>query len=83
MGRAVKKPSLTTWILIGLVAGVVFGTVLPGPAKQLGVLGAISANTPGSGAGLKSPSGSSGSARVIGSGTVQNPLAKPGSVFGG
>jgi len=41
MGRAVKKPSLTTWILIGLVAGVVFGTVLPGPAKQLGVLGAI------------------------------------------
>jgi len=41
MGRAVKKPSLTTWILIGLVAGVVFGTLLPGPAKQLGVLGAI------------------------------------------
>ncbi len=41
MGRAVKRPSLTTWILIGLVAGVVFGTVLPGPAKQLGVLGAI------------------------------------------
>ena len=41
MGRTVKKPSLTTWILIGLVAGVVFGTLLPGPAKQLGVLGAI------------------------------------------
>jgi proton glutamate symport protein len=41
MGRAVKRPSLTTWILIGLVAGVVFGTVWPGPAKQLGVLGAI------------------------------------------
>ena len=36
-----KRPSLTTWILIGLVAGVVFGTVWPGPAKQLGVLGAI------------------------------------------
>jgi len=41
MGRAVKRPSLTTWILIGLVAGVVFGTVWPGPAKQLAVLGAI------------------------------------------
>ena len=41
MGRAVKRPSLTTWILLGLVAGVVFGTALPGPAKQLAVLGAI------------------------------------------
>jgi Na+/H+-dicarboxylate symporter len=41
VGRAVKRPSLTTWILIGLVTGVVFGAVLPGPAKQLGVLGAI------------------------------------------
>jgi proton glutamate symport protein len=41
MGRPVKKPSLTTWILIGLVAGVFFGTLFPGPAKQLGVLGAI------------------------------------------
>ena len=41
MGRAVKRPSLTTWILIGLVAGVVFGTVWPGPAKQLAVLGVI------------------------------------------
>ena len=41
MGRPVKKPSLTTWILIGLVSGVFFGALLPGPAKQLGVLGAI------------------------------------------
>ena len=36
-----KKPSLTTWILIGLVAGVFFRTFFPGPAKQLAVLGAI------------------------------------------
>ena len=41
MGRAMKKPSLTTWILIALVAGVFFGTLFPGPAKQLTVLGAI------------------------------------------
>jgi proton glutamate symport protein len=41
VGRPVKKPSLATWILIGLAAGIVFGTLLPGPAKQLGVLGAI------------------------------------------
>ena len=36
-----KRVSLTTWILIALVAGVVFGAVLPGPAKQLGILGTI------------------------------------------
>jgi Na+/H+-dicarboxylate symporter len=42
MGRAVKRPSLPTWILIGLVAGVVFGTVWPGPAKQLAVLARFS-----------------------------------------
>ncbi len=36
-----KRVSITTWILIGLVAGVVFGAVLPGPAVRLGVLGAI------------------------------------------
>jgi proton glutamate symport protein len=41
VGRPVKKPSLTTWILIGLAAGVVFGTLLPGTAKHLGILGAI------------------------------------------
>jgi len=36
-----KRVSLTGWILIALVAGVVFGDVLPGPAKQLGILGTI------------------------------------------
>ena len=36
-----KRVSITTWILIGLVAGVVFGAVFPGPAVRLGVLGAI------------------------------------------
>ncbi|HXJ40842.1 MAG TPA: cation:dicarboxylase symporter family transporter [Bryobacteraceae bacterium] len=36
-----KKPSLTAWILIALVAGVLFGAVLPGPAKNLAVLGSI------------------------------------------
>jgi len=41
MGREVKRPSLTTWILIGLVAGVLFGTFFPGPAKPTAVLGAI------------------------------------------
>src|SRR3954469_12710121 len=36
-----KRVSLTTWILIALVAGVAFGALLPGPAKQLGILGTI------------------------------------------
>jgi proton glutamate symport protein len=36
-----KRPSLTTWILIALVGGIVFGAFLPGPAKQLGILGTI------------------------------------------
>ncbi len=36
-----KKPSLTTWILLGLVAGIVFGNYFPEPAKQLGILGTI------------------------------------------
>src|SRR3954453_11444819 len=36
-----KKPSLTAWIMIALVAGVLFGAVLPGPAKNLAVLGSI------------------------------------------
>src|SRR6201997_4643760 len=36
-----KRISLTAWILIALVAGIVFGAVLPGPAKQLGLLGTI------------------------------------------
>src|SRR6266699_663433 len=37
----IKRISLTGWILIALVAGVVFGAILPGPAKQLGILGSI------------------------------------------
>src|SRR5216684_1830941 len=41
MGRQMKKPSLTTWILLGLVAGIVFGNYFPEPAKQLGILGTI------------------------------------------
>jgi proton glutamate symport protein len=36
-----KRPSLTAWILIALVAGVAFGAVLPGPAKQMALLGTI------------------------------------------
>jgi proton glutamate symport protein len=36
-----KRISLTTWILIGLVAGVVFGGVLPKQAVGLAVLGTI------------------------------------------
>ena len=36
-----KRISLTAWILIALVAGVAFGAVFPGPAKELGILGAI------------------------------------------
>src|SRR5271168_1487626 len=36
-----KRPSLTTWILIALVAGIAFGAVFPGPAKELGILGTI------------------------------------------
>jgi proton glutamate symport protein len=41
MGRAVKKPSLTVWILAALVAGIAFGAMFPGPAKELGLLGTI------------------------------------------
>src|SRR6202166_5215339 len=36
-----KRISITTWILTGLVAGVVFGAVLPGPAVQMGILGTV------------------------------------------
>src|SRR5882724_11401149 len=36
-----KKPTLTTWILIALVAGIAFGAFFPGPAKELGLLGTI------------------------------------------
>ncbi len=36
-----KRPSLTTWMMIALVAGIIFGAVFPGPAKQMGLLGTI------------------------------------------
>jgi proton glutamate symport protein len=36
-----KKISLTTWILVALVAGVAFGILFPGPAVQLRLLGTI------------------------------------------
>jgi len=35
MGRAVKRPSLTVWIFLGMVAGVVLGLVAPGFASKL------------------------------------------------
>jgi proton glutamate symport protein len=37
----VKKPSLTTWIFAGLVAGIVFGVLFPAPASHLALLGSI------------------------------------------
>ena len=36
-----KRISLTTWILIALVAGIVFGAVFPGPANEFGLLGTL------------------------------------------
>ena len=36
-----KKPSLTTWIFAGLVAGIVFGVLFPAPASRLALLGSI------------------------------------------
>ncbi len=41
MRSLLKRPSLTVWILIGLVAGVAFGVAFPGPARQMGLLGTI------------------------------------------
>src|SRR5580700_5140803 len=41
MGKQMKRPSLTTWILIALLAGIAFGAFFPGPAKELGILGTI------------------------------------------
>ncbi len=41
MGWQMKRPSLTAWILIGLIAGVAFGAAFPAPAVKLGLLGAI------------------------------------------
>jgi len=37
----VKKPSLSTWIFAGLVAGIAFGVLFPAPASRLAVLGSI------------------------------------------
>jgi len=37
----VKRPSLSVWILIALVAGIAFGAAFPGPAKEFGLLGTI------------------------------------------
>jgi proton glutamate symport protein len=36
MGRALKRISLTTWIFIGMAAGVALGVLAPGFAKELG-----------------------------------------------
>ena len=36
-----KRPSLTAFILIALVAGMAFGAVFPGPAKELRLFGAV------------------------------------------
>jgi proton glutamate symport protein len=36
-----RRPSLTVWILIALVAGIAFGAAFPGPAKEFGLLGTI------------------------------------------
>lgn len=36
-----KRPSLTTWILAALIAGIAFGAILPGPARELGILGTV------------------------------------------
>jgi proton glutamate symport protein len=36
-----KRISLTTWIIIGLAAGIVFGAALPKQAVSLGILGTI------------------------------------------
>jgi proton glutamate symport protein len=36
-----KRVSLTTWILIALIAGVLFGAAFPDPAKATGILGVI------------------------------------------
>src|SRR5579863_2081235 len=41
MGRTVKKLSLTTWILVGLVGGIAFGAFFPETAQKMGLLGTI------------------------------------------
>jgi proton glutamate symport protein len=41
MGRAMKRHSLTVWILVGLVVGIAFGAFFPGPAQKCAILGTI------------------------------------------
>jgi proton glutamate symport protein len=41
MGRAMKRHSLTAWILAGLIAGIAFGAFFPGPAQKCAILGTI------------------------------------------
>jgi proton glutamate symport protein len=36
-----KRPSLTTTILIALIGGIAFGTIFPGPATEMRLLGTI------------------------------------------
>src|SRR5579872_7457963 len=36
-----KRISLTAWILIGLVAGILFGAEFPAAAKQMGLMGTV------------------------------------------
>ena len=41
MEADLKRISLTTWIIAGLIGGIAFGALAPGPAKHLAVLGTI------------------------------------------
>jgi proton glutamate symport protein len=41
VGWALKKISLTTWILIALIAGIVFGALFPAAGKEMRLLGTI------------------------------------------
>jgi proton glutamate symport protein len=36
-----KRPSLSTWVLIALIAGIAFGAVFPEAAKSTGILGTV------------------------------------------
>jgi proton glutamate symport protein len=41
VGRALKRPSLTAWIFLGMAAGAGLGILAPGLARQLGFLSTI------------------------------------------
>ena len=41
MKQESRATSLTAWILVGLVAGAIFGATYPEPAKQMALLGAV------------------------------------------